>query len=158
MLNVRTLIAGLAAAAVTSGALAADQTVAFSSNVASFASSSVSGLALVGGDDVITFDSLMPGNYDFTLTLSGQWLTITNAHLNGITGTIIDSGRWTFIGIDGVTVSPLVLTLTGTRDRSSALYSGELTVTAVVPEPGTYALMLAGLGAVGFVARRRRVA
>ncbi len=33
---------------------------------------------------------------------------------------------------------------------------GTVTVTPV-PEPGTYALMLAGLGAIGLVARRRRV-
>ena len=33
---------------------------------------------------------------------------------------------------------------------------GQLMQVAVVPEPGTYALMLGGLAAVGFVARRRR--
>jgi hypothetical protein len=31
-----------------------------------------------------------------------------------------------------------------------------LAVFAPVPEPSTYAMMLAGIGAVGFIARRRR--
>jgi len=34
--------------------------------------------------------------------------------------------------------------------------TGAIAVTAAVPEPETYALFLAGLGAVGFMAKRRR--
>lgn len=49
------------------------------------------------------------------------------------------------------------LTVAGMGDATGPQYTGSLTVSAI-PEPETYALMLAGLGAVGFLARRRRSA
>ena len=33
---------------------------------------------------------------------------------------------------------------------------GSESLVTAVPEPGTYAMILAGLGAMGFIARRRR--
>jgi hypothetical protein len=42
------------------------------------------------------------------------------------------------------------------NDHLLAIDNVSLSVTAAVPEPGTYAMLLAGLGAIGFVARRRR--
>lgn len=41
-------------------------------------------------------------------------------------------------------------------DHGLAIDNVSLSVTAAVPEPSSYALLLAGIGAIGFMARRRR--
>jgi hypothetical protein len=48
-----------------------------------------------------------------------------------------------------------VITISGKGTKSTSGYSGNLSSTAV-PEPGTWAMMLVGFGAVGFAMRRRR--
>jgi hypothetical protein len=139
-------------AACSSFALAADQAVSFSGLAASFDSA---GVVLDGGDDIVTFGGLESGLYNFSLTLSGQYLDLSAAVLNGVAGTIIESGRWTFVGIEGDAQADFALTLTGLTTSARAIYSGELTVTPV-PEPSTSSLMFAGLAAMGFVAAKRR--
>ena len=48
------------------------------------------------------------------------------------------------------------LTISGTNTTlGTASYSGNIFATHL-PEPGSYAMMLVGLGAIGFLARRRR--
>ena len=135
--------------------LAADQTVDLSSGVGSF-----TGLALPangilsGGTDLISFINLASGTYDFLLSVSAQNIAGLTASINGQIATITPLGKFSFASLESSAHTPFVLTLGGTANGKS-IYSGELSVTAV-PEPETYALLLAGLGVVGFVARRRR--
>jgi len=153
-MKLKTLATSILLAFAAGGAMADDQTVTFSGSIASFDSI---GTVLAGGDDVITFDGLALGMYDFTLTLSGQYMKLSSATLNGVVGTVMNMNKMSFAGVDGTANTPLVLTLTGvTSTKGTPIYSGELSV-AAVPEPETYAMFLAGLGALGFMARRRRL-
>jgi hypothetical protein len=151
----------LAVAAATALALgsacAADQTVSFTGNLAQFGSLDAVGPVLDGGSDAITFDNLAAGTYTFDLSLSSQHIDLTGVSLNGVAGTLLGSGKFRFAQVEGLAAVPFVLTVTGTPMDMRAMYSGEVSVMAV-PEPETYSLMLAGLAAVGFIARRRRPA
>ena len=92
-MKLKTLASSIVLAFAASGAMADNQTASFSGLVASFDSV---GTTLAGGQDVITFDGLASGIYDFTLTLSGQFMSLSSASLNGVTGTIMNSGKWSF--------------------------------------------------------------
>jgi hypothetical protein len=141
----------LALGAAMSPALAADQMIDLSSGQASFASMAP---ILAGGDDVLTFFGLAPGVYNFVFSVSSQFVAGFGGTVNGTPFATAVLGPITAGAAFGVDSAPFTVVLTGTPGRN-AIYSGELTV-SLVPEPGTYALLAAGLGVIGLVARRRR--
>lgn len=82
-------------------------------------------------------------NLDFTsASLNGHALTMFGPNYGELSSPVAVSGT-------------LVLTVTGNTITPSASYAGTINV-AAVPEPETYGMLLAGLGVVGFLARRRK--
>jgi hypothetical protein len=109
------------------------------------------GSSLVGGS-LVTFDFPMTASHD---------INFVSADLNGIAFTLSPNGTFETGTVSGVTSGTLVLTVHGiaggTLDRTpiDASYSGTINVDPV-PEPATVSMLLAGIGALGFIARRRR--
>ena len=83
------------------------------------------------------------------------------AALGSFTGNGGNSGNaWVFSSLNVIgaaNASTLMFKAIGTSDSYGGSLDG-VSLTAAVPEPETYALMLAGLATVGFIARRRRPA
>ena len=109
------------------------------------------------------FASLPPASAG--LALSGHSALWGNANvnynsvtLNGNDGIEINLGPFSsFVAVaSGNLANPAYTLIVNGWAKAGASYSGYLKILAAIPEPATYALMLAGLLAVGFAARRQR--
>ena len=97
-------------------------------------------------DSGLTFTSLTAGEYRFTIATFNNWAN----------GTQLSQG----FQFDQQTAIPLAQwTQPASHGNMGPNYSVHLsgvTVAAPVPEPETYAMLLAGLGLMGSIARRRK--
>jgi hypothetical protein len=61
-----------------------------------------------------------------------------------------------YVGLENLVTNNFIYDCTVCTDGSPPVDPARWSLTAAVPEPETYAMMLAGLGSLGFVARRRK--
>ena len=120
--------------------------------------------------DTLTFTVTTPATFNGSIT------TVVNGTQDvDFTSIVVTPGAFAFASLlgdpvevwatpaagFGLTPGVYTLTLSGTNSASIGSYAGNLALTpglpvTSMPEPETYAMLLAGLGLMGFVVRRRK--
>lgn len=103
-----------------------------------------------------SFLGAIDGNHAFPTSNAGNGVAgftfrITDDELAYVNGLILLGGSGTTLALEATLAAS---SFSGGPETFLVYNLG--TVTAPVPEPGTYALMIAGLGVMGFMAKRRR--
>jgi opacity protein-like surface antigen len=169
----RTLLAASALAVAASGAFAED----FNQNVAFVPDAGIPGAGSAGWGvthvqagaftDTFTFTGLSEGFFSGSLVTIGfqdsQNIDFTSVNINGQSYTLAGQGTPLEVAAFNMTSlqGPLVLTVQGVAgpnaavgDSISASYAGTANISPV-PEAQTAAMLLAGLGVIGMLGRRR---
>jgi hypothetical protein len=114
-------------------------------------------------DDNITFGEKLTLTFDQAVTITSiglrseghnttSWLSGATFLLNGVS-TLLPANVGS---IDGLSMTGTQFTFAYGGAHADQFYLSSVTAVAAVPEPETYALMVGGLAALGFVARRRK--
>jgi len=163
----RSLIAALVFGLASLSAFATGANFTFTNGVTAFNQASSPALPASGQfSQTITFDGLAAGTYDVFGSVSRTNLNVSSVTLNGALWTLYPQlpGQYRFGSIELTGQSSLMtMTISGTTSQAQPYYlpgyNGTLTATRIaspVPEPFSYAMLLAGLGLVGSVVGRRR--